>query len=78
MELLPSRMEWWSLPSAAVGNWGCGVFVQSLGWFNLEWLDGWGTIGITAKELVFIVTVAATWGPQWKGQGVCSNVIIWR
>ena len=68
------RVERWS---DASGSWGCGDI------WEIEWLQiargDWPSFGvatIAAKELLPIVMVVATWGPQLRGHVVnchCDN-----
>lgn len=57
--------------SDASGSFGCGAFVNNLGWFQLQWPDSWQSTNIAAKELVPVVIAAALWGHRWSGAGVC-------
>ena len=57
--------------SDASGSFGCGAFVNKLGWFQLQWPDSWQPINIAAKELVPVVIAAAVWGHCWTRKGVC-------
>ena len=59
--------------SDASGNYGCGAFVQSMGWFQLKWPDNWGSVSIAVKELIPVVISAALWGACWTGKGVCFH-----
>lgn len=52
-------------------GFGCGGFVQSLGWFQFRWPSGWSDE--TAKELVPVVFSAALWGRLWSGKLVCYH-----
>lgn len=47
----------------ASGSFGCGAFVSSLGWFQLQWPVDWHVFNITDKGLVPIVLASALWGP---------------
>ena len=39
--------------------YGCGSFIQSLGWFQVKWPAFWEPVNIAAKKLVPIVIAAA-------------------
>ena len=54
-------------------SFGCGAFVQSLGWFSLQWPDSCSGIGISILELIPPVLAAAIWGRYWSGQHVCFH-----
>ena len=57
--------------SDASSGFGCGAFVQALGWFSLQWPDSWHGAGISAMELVPVVLAAVLWGKLWSGCHVC-------
>ena len=59
--------------SDASGTFGCGAFLQSLGWFQVRWPACWDPVNIAAKELVPIVITAALWGAQWAGHSICFH-----
>ena len=48
--------------SDASGSYGCGAFVASCGWFNVQWPASWLDVAIAQKELVLVVMAAAVWG----------------
>ena len=52
--------------SDASGSFGCGAFSVSLGWFQIQWPQSWGSAHITAKELLPVVMAAALWGHCWR------------
>ena len=52
--------------SNASGTYGCGAVVDSLGYFQLEWLRGWEEIDLSVKELVPVVVTAVLWGGLWR------------
>ena len=54
-------------------SFGCSAFVQSLGWFSLQWPDSCSGIGISILELIPPVLAAAIWGRYWSGQHVCFH-----
>jgi hypothetical protein len=56
--------------SDVAGSFGCGVFVQRLGWFQIQWPGDWRELDIAAKELVPVVVAAALWGPAWSGMHI--------
>jgi hypothetical protein len=56
--------------SDAAGSFGCGAFVQRLGWFQIQWPGDWRELDIAAKELVPVVVAAALWGPAWSGMHI--------
>ena len=68
------------LTSDASGAWGCGAWWETR-WFQLQWL-GLGesaSYGITAKVLLPIVVVVASWGKAWQGKAVlarCDNMAV--
>ena len=51
-------------------NWGCGAFISSGQWFQLQWPPVWARVHITFKELVPVVTAVALWGHLWRGSTV--------
>ena len=59
--------------SDASGTFGCGAFIQSLGWFQVRWPACWDPVNIAAEELVPIVIAAALWGAQWAGHSICFH-----
>ena len=59
--------------SDASGTYGCGAFVDALGWFQIEWPQGWEGVDIVVKELVPVVVAAALWGHQWQSQHICFH-----
>ncbi len=68
-----------TLTSDASGNWGCGAFSCTGGWFQCQWPSSWAGIHITVKELVPIVLACALWAHQWKGKTVlcrCDNAAV--
>ena len=56
--------------SDASGTYGCGAFVDDLGWFQIKWPEGWEKTDIAVKELVPVVTAAALWGHCWAGKHI--------
>ena len=54
-------------------SFGCGAFVQSVGWFSLQWPSSCAGAGISSLELVPVVIAAALWGEHWSGQHVCFH-----
>ena len=67
------------MTSDASGSWGCGAYLSSGEWFQLELSSSWDGIHITMKELFPIVIGAAVWGSQWKGVSVlcrCDNAAV--
>ena len=67
------------MTSDASGSWGCGAYLSSGEWFQLELPSSWDGIHITMKELLPIVIGAAVWGSQWKGVSVlcrCDNAAV--
>ena len=48
----------------ASGNFWCGA-VSSGSWFQVRWPVSWSQVHISAKEMLPIVLVAATWGASW-------------
>lgn len=59
--------------SDASGGWGCGAFVEHMGWFQVPWPTNWQPIDISVKELVPVAIAAALWGPYWSGKHVCFH-----
>ena len=57
----------------ASGSIGCGGFVGSTYWFQLQWPASWSEVDISIKELVPIVIAAALWGPLWHRQCICFH-----
>ena len=47
------------------------VWLSQHGWFQVQWLDTWQSISITAKELVPVVIAAATRGRFWQHKCIC-------
>ena len=67
------------LTSDALGSWGCGAYLMSGEWFQLELPRSWAGVHITIKELLPIVIGAAVWGRQWKERSVlcrCNNAAV--
>ena len=60
--------------SDASGTYGCGVAVDSLGYFQLEWPRGWQEIDLSVKELAPVVIAAAIWGGLWRGKHFCFHL----
>ena len=56
--------------SDASGSFGCGAFVSTLGWFQLQWPADWHAVHITAKELVPVMLASALWGSLWTRQRI--------
>ena len=52
------------------GTYGCGAFVDDLGWFQIKWPEGWEKTDIAVKELVSVVAAAALWGHCWAGKHI--------
>jgi len=68
-----------TITSDASGSWGCGAYVSSGEWFQLEWLSSWQPIHITVKELLPVVLSVAIWGSMWQGKAVrcrCDNAAV--
>ena len=57
--------------SDASGSFGCGAFVNNLGWFQLQWPASRRPVNVAAKELVPVVIATAVWGHCWTGKGDC-------
>lgn len=67
------------MTSDASGSWGCGAYLSSGEWFQLELPTSWSSVHITIKELLPIVIGAAIWGSQWEGLSVlcrCDNAAV--
>ena len=67
------------MTSDASGSWGCGAYLSSGEWFQLELPSSWSSVHITIKELLPIVIGAAVWGSQWEGLSVlcrCDNAAV--
>ena len=56
--------------SDASGTYGCGAVVGSMGYFQIEWPNGWEGVDISVKELVPVVVAAALWGGLWQGHHI--------
>ena len=73
----PTIKPYLELTSDASGNWGCGAcMVDSMQWWQVEWLVRDTNRNITYKELFAVVVAAAVWGRQWRGRRVrahCDN-----
>ena len=68
-----------TITSDASGSWGCGAYVSSGEWFQLEWPSSWQQIHITVKELLPVVLSVAIWGSMWQGKAVhcrCDNAAV--
>ena len=64
--------------SNASGSWGFGAVATST-WFHGSWPSHWGSVNITAKELLPIVLAASIWGKEWAGKAIefrCDNEAI--
>jgi len=59
--------------SDASGGTGCVAFVQSLGWFKLQWPPAWLDFNIAVKELLPIVISAGVWGRHWSWGHICFH-----
>ena len=80
--VLPPSLEWMAgvvkgrpqvvITSDASGSWGCGAYLSSGKWFQLELPSSWDSIHITMKELLPIVIGAAVWGSMERGVGTVS------
>ena len=58
----------------APGSFGCGAYYPYLNsWCQLPWPLAWSNTGITTKELVPVIAMAALWGIQWVGSHVCFH-----
>ena len=67
------------LTSDASGGWGCGAYISTGQWFQLQWPEWWESVHITVKELVPIVVACALWGNTWKGKTIrcrCDNAAV--
>ena len=67
------------LTSDASGSWGCGAYLSTGAWFQLEWPKSWASTHITVKELLPIVLAVAMWGNKWQGKTVrcqCDNAAV--
>ena len=62
-----------TLTSDASGSWGCGAYLSTGAWFQLEWPRSWASTHITVKELLPIVLAVAIWGNQWQGKSICCQ-----
>ena len=68
-----------TITSDASGTWGCGAFLSSGEWFQLEWPESWSDTHITVKELLPIVIAVALWADRWRGTTVrclCDNAAV--
>ena len=68
-----------TVTSDASGSWGCGAYISTGLWFQLEWPKSWASYHITAKEMLPIVLATAMWGEQWRGKTVrcrCDNAAV--
>ena len=67
------------ITSDASGSWGCGAYLSTGSWFQLEWPRSWADYHITVKEMLPIVLATAMWGYQWRGKTVlcrCDNAAV--
>ena len=60
------------ITSDASGSWGCGAYLSTWAWFQLEWPKSWASTHITVKELLPLVLAIAMWGRQWH----CDNAAV--
>ena len=65
---LPLPTPSWHVYSDALGTYGCAAVMDTLGWFQAVWPEGWEVVDIVVKELVPVVVAAALWGQFWRGQ----------
>ena len=68
--LLPPSISCLHVYSNTSGSFGCGVFVPTCGWFQLQWPQQWFTIDIAVKEFVPVVVSVALWGRLWEDSHV--------
>jgi hypothetical protein len=62
--------------SDAAGSYGCGAFLPSGDWLQVQWPTDWDSPSIAVMELIPIVIAAGMWGAAWQGQRVhfhCDN-----
>ena len=59
--------------SDASGTYGCGAFMEAVGYVQIRWPGGWEEVDISVQELVPVVVVAALWGRLWQGQHICFH-----
>ena len=69
----PSPVVAYHVYSDASGRWGCGAFVECMGWFQVAWPADWQATDISVKELVPVAIAAALWDPLWSGKQVCFH-----
>ena len=62
-----------TITSDASGSWGCGAYLSTGAWFQLEWPKSWASTHITVKELLPLVLAIAMWGRQWHGKSICCR-----
>ena len=54
-------------------SFGCGVFIQSVGWFSIPWPAQHEPVSIFLLKLIPVILATAIWGSYWTGQHVCFH-----
>ena len=59
--------------SDALGMYGCGAVVVSVGYFQIEWSNGWEGVDIPVKEFVAVVVAGSSHSLSLRQCGSCVN-----
>ena len=68
-----------TITSDASGSWGCGAYLSTGAWFQLEWPKSWTSTHIIVKELLPLVLAIAMWDRRWHGKSIrcqCDNAAV--